>query len=868
MLSIEENSALISLMADLVKNKAGLKLIQPSDCRGLSADILRATGGQISETTLKRFFGFAAATSRVSVYSKNVLCCYLGLSGWKEFLATYGPDRKKSVSLDADSWQKVQTRAARFSNYTYKALKNRSGIPFNATIDRRFAETQIQYFLDSDYPITSFIGPGGCGKSILLSRLVDKFWLGSEALFPQDIVWFVSGQTLGGLLGQGFDFDAWINQQAGMTEELKMRNYFSENPEAVGGRMILVLDGFDEIMQKDELLFAFFERLCDFISLNQQNKWFKIIFSVRTSTWSGLCSDLRRSGFISRFWYLGAGTRVAEMSNVEALRPAEVTDILGRLYAGRSGGSQPVLKRELLDQLSNPFYIQLLYQLERLQAPKKLNLDAFSYFDLLSEFINRKIYQTRYSSEKISIIKRFLENVLGASNKEFIVKDELLLPGSDFSTAYYELLAFGVLVEDVFSQRQHLKKIVYFNHINLLEYFLCMELLTTNRGVVDTSLFLLIQEKFRNSRYQLQIYKWLIYVAVNTEQLKIFSIIPALSISQTEKKELIVFFAEMLEKKFLTESDHPVGFNTPGNAEFYFPNLISDEYTGRRYENALRIFLQLTVAVREKTRLHVALALRSYWNLDSAGMFFHIGQIRTLAAGAKPGAGPDPLIFLQGIYDLCTTGKTALLDNNILLAEIERSGLADLNLNESDTRMMYGVLLCSLQVINNPETSGMIIRQLAAGKVNMLLGMRSNPMLMAWFLHFVHINICGRNIRVLRFIRLIHLFLEQYGSIHLSGYTKIAYEMLLAEQSLMSNEPELAVIYQRRIQSLAELKEYNYLHLIAERNILAYYRRNDMHHESERLLYLLRSKVYPGDFKLEFILGTGLSGLAQYPEPG
>lgn len=337
---------------------------------------------------------------------------------------------------------------------------------------------QIRYFLDSDYPITSFIGQGETGKSILLSRLVNKFWLDKEPVFKNDIVWFISGQTLGGLMGLGFDFETWIGQQVGLNYQQPLQTYFNDHLSEIQGKMILVLDGFDEIMHKDDLLYSFFANLCEFITRNRKNKWLKIIFSVRTSNWSLLFSDLKRSTFIKHHWYLG--TAFASLSNVQPLKPDEVEQILNRLYPDSFCLQAGKLGTDMLTQLGNPFYIQLLYQLQRLQSEDKINLSGLSYHDLVSAFKNHKIYQTRHSSEKLSIIQRFLDQTQRGENVDFIEKEQLLINEPTYYKAYYELISYGVFIEKLHIKDHCTRKFVSFNHINLLEYFLCVKLLTSN----------------------------------------------------------------------------------------------------------------------------------------------------------------------------------------------------------------------------------------------------------------------------------------------------------------------------------------------------------------------------------------------------
>ena len=56
-----------------VELKAGIDHAAPYDCKKIVADIFKVTNKKISETTLKRFFGFAYAKYKFSKYTLAIL---------------------------------------------------------------------------------------------------------------------------------------------------------------------------------------------------------------------------------------------------------------------------------------------------------------------------------------------------------------------------------------------------------------------------------------------------------------------------------------------------------------------------------------------------------------------------------------------------------------------------------------------------------------------------------------------------------------------------------------------------------------------------------------------------------------------------
>ncbi len=180
-----ELAALTSLIARIAE-KIHSKPLKANDCKKLSVDILLQTGFAVSETTWKRLFGFAVSNYQFSGFTKNALSNFIGFPDWTAFLTSVSDSTCQYNR--GTYWNEPRKKARNISNYTYTSLKNLSGIPFEYTIHRNFAENHIRYSLQSDHLTTSFIAPTGYGKTTLLNRLVEKFWLSDTAEFKNDIV--------------------------------------------------------------------------------------------------------------------------------------------------------------------------------------------------------------------------------------------------------------------------------------------------------------------------------------------------------------------------------------------------------------------------------------------------------------------------------------------------------------------------------------------------------------------------------------------------------------------------------------------------------------------------------------------------------
>ena len=71
-------------IVQLLKEKSGSDLRQPSDCEFLSLDIESKTGVHIGATTLKRLVGFAQDERMPHTSTLDALARYLGYAHWEE----------------------------------------------------------------------------------------------------------------------------------------------------------------------------------------------------------------------------------------------------------------------------------------------------------------------------------------------------------------------------------------------------------------------------------------------------------------------------------------------------------------------------------------------------------------------------------------------------------------------------------------------------------------------------------------------------------------------------------------------------------------------------------------------------------------
>lgn len=91
-------------LINILKVRTGIEFPAPSDCKRIVEDIFETTGKKISETTLKRFFGFATSRHKLSKYTLSALKEYAE-SDYTITLSTKiksGKGKKTKTKIDFD----------------------------------------------------------------------------------------------------------------------------------------------------------------------------------------------------------------------------------------------------------------------------------------------------------------------------------------------------------------------------------------------------------------------------------------------------------------------------------------------------------------------------------------------------------------------------------------------------------------------------------------------------------------------------------------------------------------------------------------------------------------------------------------------
>eukprot|EP01029_Cantina_marsupialis_P014920 TRINITY_DN3268_c0_g1_i3.p1 TRINITY_DN3268_c0_g1~~TRINITY_DN3268_c0_g1_i3.p1 ORF type:complete len:851 (+),score=91.07 TRINITY_DN3268_c0_g1_i3:6146-8698(+) len=464
----------------------GEDLLYTKDCKFLADKISEETGGRISTTTIRRLYGFLKSSSAPGKYTLATLANFVGFHSWDDFCEHWSSQNIEECG-DHVSWDDFHKRSLEFSEETFLLIAGQSGIPFQSVARRHKAEERIKKFLKSDKIATSFIAPGGFGKSTFLAKWFERSWLKESS---KDAVLFLNASFMISFLNHDFKLDSWIQEHIRYNQKDALK-YFLNKPESCDGKLIFVIDALDEITYDSYKLESLFLQLNQFILKYKGNEKVKLIITSRNSTWDKFASPfITKNSELTSSWY-DLNTRLDLMSRVN-LKPLTEEEIQYVFNGTINKQYFPHLKVNELTlhqkkTISNPFFLELFV---KLFSPNKLyQLDHGQ--ELLIEYLKNKVFYSRFSEEKMDILHAILELIEHGKNGTAAKKMDLrekfpihLKSGGNYFNAYEELVSYGLLTEFItINEFNSYCKYVKITNEVLFETLIGVDIIQKNEGL-------------------------------------------------------------------------------------------------------------------------------------------------------------------------------------------------------------------------------------------------------------------------------------------------------------------------------------------------------------------------------------------------
>ncbi len=523
----------------LILVKTGLTVISPSDCKAISLSIQKELNRTISETTIKRLFGFATITTNFSKFTINTLT---------EFASEENGNKIAGYSPFSNTIQKIAANAKQRTNVTLQNIRTRCSVPYELTIPRKFAKHDFHYFYESEYSFTAFIAQPGYGKTILLSHLVQDLVEKNEPRYLNDVVCFFEAKSIFDP-NNSISLAESIKTAIGLSVDTDLVSYFEAQYQQSNGKLILILDGFAELVLNRQSKIKIFERIIDLISAIGESNAIKIILGMRPTIWNRFFERLRHAYFLKRKWFPGSYYYLDYNSNVPPLSEKELELVIEKM----NPGSFKQVSADLKSQLKFPFHIQWYYRLKE-KYPTFNAYTNTTFYEIIDLFIKEKIYESNYVTEKIFFCTQIIKRTDFSKKGDRVAKNDLMQTISVYKNAYMELLVDGILVEEKQFNNNFAVEYIRFVHPHTFEYFLFIEMLDRFHQNMDEKFFLYIQDEYFGNQVRFQLLQWSIRQLIINGDYKNIANLFTIDLTNYEKNYLIYFIAESLNYRCI---DYP-----------------------------------------------------------------------------------------------------------------------------------------------------------------------------------------------------------------------------------------------------------------------------------------------------------------------
>jgi hypothetical protein len=478
---------------------SGIEDVEPKDCRSLSILISKETKKTISETTLKRIFGFAAAPYEASGYTKNILAQYCGYKNWEAY-RVLAAKKTATEYYDRESWEKMRTETRRVNFFMLSAVKNKAIIPLSEMIERKCIYTHFEEFDQSGAVATVITAPTGYGKTIAMNQ-----WLEHKLSIKtdDDLVLYLNSSFLLSSLKTVVNLNYWMMKMIGLGPSQDVQTYFFDQSENKG-KFYFVIDGFDEWMFRNSQFEVLAHLLQDLVSIYRFSSWFKIVIIMRDSTWLDWKSQLMIDPSI---WYVG------DMNE-----------------QGQNFGLFTIMELSTLMQMERPFtkeeltgddFIILRFPLFHLYFYKKYNsiihqgdFNEVLLYELATDYIRQNIIYGNLALQKMDFIFFLIKSAEFIAENYRVDKAKVPLRKKVQLSTYSNLIQIGFIGETEKTIALNKQVYIHFSHHHLLGCCIAAHILKEDAGFSIVKLEYILQHWNKDVKLKTNILKWCLFQSI------------------------------------------------------------------------------------------------------------------------------------------------------------------------------------------------------------------------------------------------------------------------------------------------------------------------------------------------------------------
>jgi ribosomal protein L17 len=412
--------------------------------------------------------------------------------------------------------------------------------------------------------------------------------------------------------------------------------------EGFNGRFILIIDGFDDFYFKNNNFETTFNQLADIISMYHKYPWFKVILTMRSSTWTNFREDIIAKPDV---WFTGFMMDNEHKRNV----PPFSSEQIKKLCENINPNVTHEITLPIIDKLSLPLYFQYYYQ----KYSDNFSLTHFNdltYYHMVAANYYHNIYKGHYAIEKVLLITGIINQMDTDNNVYEVNKLKVYELLKKYGSAYQEMISSGIVEELNLSRESKLNFIVKMSDEVTLEYALAMILMYNNDYVFDENLVNLADLVFSREK-KLPIIKWFIYNSIYKDYPFDLKALLNVQMLPAEKSEIIAFIGELLkiQRANNNKSERMEDLFRQACSEEFFNYFISLEFIDVGYEHVLETFLHFRLSNQQQILIKTCLAAIAVMQLDLGKLEKHLTDLKQYNSKSLQNLPINPIDCIETI---------------------------------------------------------------------------------------------------------------------------------------------------------------------------------------------------------------------------
>lgn len=636
----------IQELKDKVLEIARIENIISADCYKLSLEISAKTHKTISQTTIKRVYGFAHARYAPSTFTLNALSQYSGYEGWSDFIQQM--EAKQEKAKEHIAWNEIAQAAHNITRFTVQTNKHKSGLSYLYTIERQAINDHIDRFLNTSSTGCIISAPSGMGKTIGITHWVDRQMVANHSVDNNHIILHVNSSSLFFAAGFGFHSNKWLTHLLNFPQQQHFEDFIEEYRKNAPGNFYLIIDDFNNNLINNRLFDIVFRQLIDMVAYLSNYPWMKVVITLRPSTWQKYGHLIENHPETSKLWYTNfSGTRRVNAINLNAFTNQEIQQLVDKINDTPKEDAE--YTRKYFPVIATPLHFQYYYQLKG-NAIRTDQLSPADEYAIASVYLNKNILKGALAAEKQVMLTQFAQLLIFSEDEALINKKEAYDIIKENHSIYSELLHAGIVFEYQREQGTRAAYQIKFKSLVLAAYYIAQDAIEENNNNIDGALISWIQKSDYPDHIKLAILKWFIIFSLETGDLSIFNAIQEVDFIESYQASLILFTCSNLDYVISADPTIASPLSEAFAASAFIDIALDHILLETEYQLALKKLLQYKLSYKQQILLHTSLAFFELLYLHDDEAFKHIEILQSIPREHFAEFSLNPLSIIESIH--------------------------------------------------------------------------------------------------------------------------------------------------------------------------------------------------------------------------